>query len=290
MTSPKLPWIEAILSGFRLVGRRPAAALCWALVFALAGTIMGGVQVWAWREFQAGSDLTTIGPRLAVAGLLLNVLTFAMVGAAIMRAEIRPDDRFAGLPRFGGQELRLLVFVLPLLTLSVVVSALIGVALSEVSHGAISFPSSLYALTRLTVLVLILLGARLVLAVPMTLAERRFGIRRAIGLSRGLYGRLVTILVATLLLSTAIEVAGSYARDLLAVALGADLAPPLLRSPSLSVALDTAFGPVAMSLRFLGAAIHILALAVQVAPIAWAYRWLASEATQRSAASDGLAA
>jgi hypothetical protein len=170
------------------------------------------------------------------------------------------------------------------------VTAVIGVVLSEISHGEISLHSSINALTRLNMLVLIVLGARLVLAGPMTLVERRFGVRRAVGLSRGLYGRLVTILVATLLLSTAIEAAGSYGRDLLAVALGADQSPPVLRSPSLSVALNTAFGPVAMSLRFLGATIHTVALAVQVAPIAFAYRWLAGEAAQQSAASDGLAA
>lgn len=289
MISSRLPWIEAILSGFRLVGRRPAAALCWALVFALAGTIMGGVQVWVWRDLHAGSGLVATANRLIVTSLPLNVLTFTMVGAAIMRAEIRPNDRGAGLPRFGGDELRLLVFVLPLMLLSVMVTAGVGVVLSEISHGGISLHSGINAMTRLNMLVLIVLGARLVLAAPMTLAERRFGVRRAVGLSRGLYGRLVTILVATLLLSTIIEAAGSYARDLLAAALGADQAPPVLRSQSLPAALNSAFGPVAMLLRLLGAAIHTVAFAAQVAPIAYVYRWLASEAAQQSAASDGLA-
>src|SRR5689334_68647 len=126
MTTTELPWRDAILSGFRLVVGRLAAALSWALVFAIGGTVMAGFQVWAWEAFDAERGLSTVAARLGFSGVILGVLMTTVTCAAILRAAVRPDDRHAAWPRFGGDELRLLAFVPPLVLVSATIPAMIA--------------------------------------------------------------------------------------------------------------------------------------------------------------------
>jgi hypothetical protein len=270
MTFQTLPWRDAVLSGFRLVNRRPVAALSWALVFFLGGTVMAGLQVWAWRGVEAGQGLSSAAVKLSFAGLAVNALIGAAACAAILRATVRSDARHAAWPRFGGDELRLLAFAPPIALLSLTIAAPIGLLFGQMATPG---PLPMRLATWLSTAVLTLVGARLVLAAPMTIADRRLRLGGALGLSRGLHARLATIFVSALLLSMAIEWTGSWVRDAAVGALGADQAP-VLRAPSLAAALDAAFGPAATASRLFGTLVHALALAVQVAPIGYAFRRL----------------
>lgn len=285
MTPAKLPWRAAILSGLRLVACRPAAALSWAFVFAVGGTIIAGFQVWAWQAVDSGRGLTIVAVRLGLAGFALNIVMTTVTCAAILRATIHPKDRHAAWPRFGGVELRLLGLVLPLTLVWLLLSSAVG-ALSYLllaTHAA--SPSVLPYTTGSTAVVLTLLGGRLALAAPMTVADRRLRLGSALTLSHGRHVGLAVIFLAALLISMAIEGAGAWARDLLIGAMGTT-SPPVLKSPSLSAALNAAFGPAALAARTLGAMVHALAVAVLVAPIGHAYRCLKGDPVDQGAVFD----
>ena len=270
-----LSWRDGVLSGFQLVARRPLAVLSWALVLVVSGTIMAGFQVWAWRGFAAGRSLSEVAVPLGFGGLVLGVLTTTVAGAAILRASIRPDDRRAAWPRLGGDELRLLVFVAPLTVVSIATATPIGVFLLSRfwEPGLLTTNVAM----QLAAVLLTAIGARLALAGPMTIADGRLRLARALGPSRRLHVRLAAIFVTALLLSMVIDWAGSWARDALGL-----VQPPVLRASSLAGALDTAFGPVATASRIFGALVHALAFTVQVGPIGWAYHRLTEGPADRA--------
>jgi hypothetical protein len=282
MTTTNPPWRDAVLSGFRLVADRPAAALSWALVFAIGGTIMAGFQVWAWQALDAERGLSTVAVRLGFSSLALGVLMTTVTCAAILRATIRPDDGHAAWPRLGGDELRLLALLLPLVLVSMTIQAVVAALSYPLLAERVAYPSFMACMTRLTGAALTLLGARLALAAPMTVADRRLRLGSTLPLSHGRHLRLAGILVVALLVAMTIEWAGRWAGDRLIGAMGIAL-PSVLKSSSLSGALSAAFGPAAMASRGLGAVFHVLALAVQVAPMGYAYRRLKGDPVDRVA-------
>ena len=272
----KLPWRDTILSGFLLVRRRPVAAGCWALTLMTGGMVVAGLQVWALTGVREGASLATMATKVGLIGMALNVVIVTVVGAGILRAVVRPDDRHAAWPRFGGDEVRLLGFA-PLFALLVFLAAAVFASVLIVRPSGGNWMASNFDIgMRIATGVLLALGARLALAAPMTIAERRLRFGGALSLSPGLHGRLMVIFIGGLILAAGIEAGGSYARGMLSVAMGSDQAP-LMRSPSIAAAMRSAFGPEAMLLRVLGASVQALALAVQLAPIGDAYRRLASD-------------
>ncbi|SFK26282.1 hypothetical protein [Caulobacter sp. UNC279MFTsu5.1] len=280
MTTARLSWRDAVLSGFQLIASRPAAAFSWALVFAIGGTVMAGFQLWAWRTLDAKHDLSAVAVQLGFSGFALNLVTTVLVCASVLRATIRPEDRYAAWPRFGGDELRLLAFALPLVLVSMTISALISALLYPLRAEQAAYPSIVTHAMRATEVALTLLGARLVLAAPMTVADRRLRLGSALPLSHGRHALLAATFVAALLIAMSIEWAGAVARDMLIAAM--EGAPqPVLKSLSLSIAWSAAFGPAAMASRGLGAIVHTLAVAVQVAPIGYAYRRLKGDPIDR---------
>lgn len=285
MIPVRLSWRDVTLSGLRLVASRPMAALSWALVFAVSGTVMASFQVWAWQIFNSQRGLATVAIRLGLGGFALNVLTTTVVCAAILRAMIHLDNHHAAWPRFGGDELRLLGLVLPLAVVSGTLSSVIVAFSYPLLARQAAYPSVSAYVTGSTAVILTLLGARLVLAAPMTIADRRLRLGSALTLSHGRHTRLAAIFVAALLISMAIEWVGAWARDLMIGATGGAL-PPVLKSPSLSAALDAAFGPVALASRALGAMVHAVAVAVLVAPMGHAYHCLTGDPADPGAVFD----
>jgi hypothetical protein len=275
----------AILSGFRLVSGRPVAALSWALMVAVGGTIMAGLQVWAWQALDGGRGLAVVAVRLGLSGAVLGGVMTVVACAAVLRATVRPDERHAAWPRFGGDELRLLAFVLPL----ALVLGMISAAISALSYPLLAEhaarPVVLAYAMRLTAMAMTLLSARLALAAPMTVADRRLRLAGALTLSQGRHLRLAAVFVAALLISMTMEWVGTWARDALTGAMGIT-SPPVLKSSSLSAALSAAFGPAAMIYRGVGAVIHVLAIAVQVAPMGYIYRRLKNGSVGQVAVFD----
>jgi hypothetical protein len=284
MTSQTLPWRDAVLSGFRLLARRPVAAVFWVLLCTFESFVVRGIQLVFAQGVAAGRSLPVLALTTSTAGAVIGLLVFAVVAAAVMRAVIRPDDRAAAWPRFGGDELRLLVLAIPVQLVGVVLGgALIGLTITYLNTDPrqISAPS-----ISVVILVLAVLGARLVLALPRAIARRRLTLRESVVLTRGRYLQLAGLLATVGVMAMLIDLFGHFARDLMANLLHADRPPGLLGSSSLPEALEAAFALGQLPIRLLSGVTHALTTVIQIAPLAYVYRRLADTSSDQAAVFD----
>jgi hypothetical protein len=277
MTSRTLPWRDGVLSGFRLVAHRPAAALSWALVFLITGMASAAARVWAVQSTDPEAGFGGIALKLSASGLVVGQVSVVVALAAVLRAQMRPEDRQQAWPRFGDDELRLLALTIPFMLLTLVGSALMMSALMTYFANAEPIVSRMGALGRLAAVVLVLFGARLALAAPLTVADGRVRLAKSADLTRGRHLRLAAILVTTLVLAGLIEEIAGYGRDLLSDALAVNAPSSATRYPSVAEAMSAALGPRSLLLMAFGATIHALAFAVQIAPLGYAWRRLTGD-------------
>jgi hypothetical protein len=283
----KLPWLGGVLSGFRLISHRPLAALFWAVAFALAGTIMAAFQDWSLGNLPPESGISTIAMKLSLIGLVLNLGVTVMVCSAILRAMVRPEAHLAAWPRFGGDEMRLLaflpLFVLPWFVISAPVSMWLFTVLPD--WGALPMKLSMHFAMG----VVMLAGARLILAVPMTIAEQRLRLGGALGLSQGLHLRLAMIFVSALVSSAVMEGAGvwlSGAATSLESGVHAPPAPPESGVSRTVLVEGSPLGIKATLSRIFGALVHTLAFTVLVAPIGYVFQRVTDDPADRAAVFD----
>lgn len=284
MTSQALPWRDAVLSGFRLLARRPVAAVFWVLLCTLESLVVRGIQLVFAQGAAAGRSLPVMALTTGVANVVIGLLVFVVVAAAVMRAVMRPDDRAAAWPSFGGGELRLLVLAIPVQLVGILLgSALIGLTINYLNTDPrqISAPS-----IGAAVLVLAVLGARLALAAPLTIARRRLTLRESVVLTRGRYFQLAGILATVGVMAMLIDLSGHFARDLMANLLHADRPPGLLGSSSLPEALAAAFPLGQLPIRLLSGVTHAVATVVQIAPLAYVCRRLTDTSSDQAAVFD----
>jgi|GEM_PF-590770 hypothetical protein len=218
---------DAFASGFRLVGRRPGVILAWALAFFVLG-LLPALLVWALaapdvihlfaQAMQASrSGVEPPPPDLSQAlalqskllgvravQFLADVVSRAVLAAAVFRAVLEPErSRFAYL-RLGAQELWLMLLTLAFTILFVIAMIVLAVPFGLVGalayyflHGspagapAAAFVAALCVLGYVGVLAWILL--RLSLAGPMTFAAREFRLFESWSLTRGHAGELFAL-------------------------------------------------------------------------------------------------
>ncbi|WP_165189394.1 hypothetical protein [Caulobacter soli] len=277
MTSQTLPWRDAVLSGFRLVARRPAAALSWVAVLIVGGVISTGLRIWVVQGSDGQMDFAAIGLKLAAVGMLLGQLILVVTLAMVLRTEMRPEDPRAAWPRFGGDELRLLALTVPFMLLVLISSAMVVSAGGVFLDDAAPIARRMDLIFRLVTIPLAIVGARLALAPALTVADHRVRLAKSAGLTRGLHMRLALILVTTLVLAGLIEEAARQGRDLLAGALSIHAPRPAQRYPSISEALNASLGPGALLLLAFNAGVQALTFAVSVAPLGYAWRRLTGD-------------
>jgi hypothetical protein len=261
----------------RLVAHRPAAALSWALVFLITGMASAAARVWAVQSTDPEAGFGGIALKLSASGLVVGQVSVVVALAAVLRAQMRPEDRRQAWPRFGGDELRLLALTIPFMLLTLVGSALMMSALMTYFANAEPIVSRMRALGRLAAVVLVLFGARLALAAPLTVADGRVRLAKSADLTRGRHLRLAEILVTTLVLAGLIEEIAGYGRDLLSDALAVNAPRAATRYASVAEAMSAALGPRSLLLMAFSAIIHALAFAVQVAPLGYVWRRLTGD-------------
>jgi hypothetical protein len=277
MTSQTLSWRDGVLSGFRLVAHRPAAALSWALVFLISGVASAAARIWAVQSSDPEAGFGAIALKLSASGLVVGQIAVVVALAAVLRAQMRPEDQRRAWPRFGGDELRLLALTIPFTLVTLIGSAMMMSALMMYSINPEPIVSRMGALGRLAAVVLVMFGARLALAAPLTVADGRVRLAKSADLTRGRHLRLAAILVTTLVLAGLIEEIASYGRDLLSDALAVNAPGAATRYPSVAEAMNAALGPGSLLLMAFSAMIHVVAFAVQVAPLGYAWRRLAGD-------------
>lgn len=221
---------DAAFEGFRLVRRNPLALVAWTLLYAvltlaalfsLSGVI-GRLEAWSVQAEEMESvaepsleQVTALmssfaGIMSGVAWLLpISLVLGAMLSAAVARGVLHPSkDRF-GYLRLGMDEVRVLAvtFVLGLLMTLIAGAAFVGVGVliaigQTASGGGVAAIAGVVGVLA-AICLMIWLAVRLCLAVPITVAERRFAFFDSFRLTKGrfwpLFGMAVLALVMVLL-------------------------------------------------------------------------------------------
>jgi hypothetical protein len=214
---------DAAYEGFRLVRREPKVIAVWALVsLALGVALSAAMAMSGFGRFMSGPQAGTMTPEvltgfLAGEGVAIvgAVVIASVMGAAVYRAILRPDEAPATRLRLGGDELRLMLLsvIMGLVFLALTIALMIPIILVAVavgigsqSHGEPGAGAVVGVVLGVLVGYLVLLAGlvffavRLSLAGVMTFAERRLRVFDSWRLTRGRFWKLLGCYLLTLLL------------------------------------------------------------------------------------------
>ena len=282
---------DAAFTGFRVVREHPMALVVWA-VYALALSVVMSVIIVAMmgpdfaRLATFGGAAPDVAEMLAVftrlapgyaTAMIVGLASNAILGAAMIRAVLRPaDDRF-GFLRLGADELRqfalaaltILVFMAAVLLLTIVESVLTAVAAAAAPTAA---PLIGLILFLPVLAALVFLGVRLSLAPALTFDRMTVDLFGSWTLTRGRFWPLfgtylltVALLVVVYLLCLLVI----YAAGAVLGFAGPSTPPPDLRS------LKAYFTPWLVTQTVLGAGASALVWPVLLTPPTAIYRALA---------------
>ena len=289
---------DAAFEGFRLVRRNPLAVVAWALLyavltlttlFALSRSI-GPLIAWSERAeaVEGGSPTPAEVSEMlqAFGGILLNLgwilpvalVVGAMLSAAVARGVLNPRAGGFGYLRLGMDEVRVLAVTLVLSILmsllAVIVFVVVGVIIGFAAAAGAGWGWLVGLLAGLAgVGLLIWLGVRLSLAVPITVAEKRMAFFDSFALTRGrfwpLFGMAIIAVVMVLIisfLSSIVTMPLSLMSGLESWSFGSHEDPEAFRA-----ALDVS-NPWVIAGAVVEAIVNALTVGVLYAPFAAAYR------------------
>ncbi|HEX8661119.1 MAG TPA: hypothetical protein VF686_04570 [Brevundimonas sp.] len=297
---------DAAFEGFRLVRRNPLALVAWTLLYAVLtltalfslSTMVGSLEAWSVQaEAMESVDQPSLEQVMAlmsgfgaimaqVAWLLpVSLVVGAMLGAAVSRGVLNPSsDRF-GYLRLGMDEVRVLVvtFVLTLIMgfAAVIAFIALGVMIAA-GKAAGDGPAAIAGLIGVLAILcgFVWLSVRLSLAVPITVAEKRFAFFDSFALTKGrfwpLLGMAVLAIVMVLLvefLSSIVTLPLGMISGLESWSLNADQ-----DSEAVVAALDVT-NPWVIAHALVEAVVAALTVGILYAPFAAAYRDIRGAAT-----------
>ena len=195
---------ESALQGFRITRAHPVLIFVWslflfgALMLAFAVVLMGIGPEFVSFVKHGGLQSIDVGNYARILQnswlpfilfLVLGLLVWSTLIAAIYRSILRPEDSKFAYLRFGGDEIRLTIVNLALIPFGIISAAV--VAAIEGAIGGLTGIICSFALSA----ILIWIGVRLALATPMTFAERRIAIFASWRLTRNHFWPLAGMLV-----------------------------------------------------------------------------------------------
>ncbi len=282
---------EAAFEGFRIVRRNPLAILFWGLTyviffiafFALVGGQMASIMAQA-EALQGGepdmAQLQALGMSYATIlglGMPLGLLLTAVLSAGVARGVLRPSAKAFGYLRLGGDELRVLavtvILGLCLFVLYMVAAMVVGVSVTLVGDGnpgAAVLAAVVVGLAAFAVI--IWLGIRLSLAVPITIAEKRIAPFASFALTRGRTLPLLGMAVIAFIMSLLVSLLGSIVSLPVVMMTGGGLAQLATMEGMSTTQIVQAAGPGLLAWGVVNAVVSALQLAVLYAPFSAAYR------------------
>lgn len=285
---------DAAFEGFRVVRRKPMVLLWWtlaylammALMMLLAiGPITGLVSAAEALEGVTQPAPEDMAPFMAAFGAMmflllpLGLLFGAVLSAAVARSVIEPSKSAFGYLRVGMDEVRVLVVTVALAVLGflgISVVSLVAGIVSGVAVAALGDAGFLAAvLFGLAVAVLFAwLAARLSLAVPITLAEKRIAVFDSWKMTKGKVWPIIGMAILAFIMTFVVSILFSFV--LFPVMLGLGMTGGWEQLAQLDGAapaeIFAAMGPflaVTVLFQAIGAALQ---LAVAYAPFSAAYR------------------
>jgi hypothetical protein len=291
---------EAAFEGFRIVRREPVTVLVWAVLELLFSLAIGLTALPMTRDLMAAEQAQTTAAAnpwsiLSAVGLLylvlvpLYLLQVTLIGAAVYRTVLRPQEKGVARLKFGADELRLLglwiLMGLLFLVMGIVLLFLIGAAAGAVAaatHSVTAFNSAtalgiFLILNLLFLLVFCWLAVRLSLAGPMTFAQRKIRLFGSWKLTKGrfwpLFGCYLLAIVFGLLISL-VDVALVGAVNIGAAGGSLTAAANAMMRPDVS-SYAAYFSVARILTSVIGAPFAAIHFAVLIAPGAMAYREIA---------------
>ena len=302
---------DAAFEGFRLVRRNPLALVAWTLLSAVLtlsalfslSNMMGPLEAWTVQaEALDGVDqpsLDQVMEMMAGLGAILvqvawllpiTMVVGAMLSAAVARGVLKPSGDPFGYLRLGMDELRVLVvtFVLGLVMclcafVAMLAFGLLIGAVRAAGGGGVAVSVGIIGFLAL-VWFFIWLSVRLSLAVPITVAEKRFAFFDSFSLTKGrfwpLLGMAVLAFVMVLLvqlLSSIVSMPIAVASGMEAWSFGADQ-----DAEAVIAALDVS-NPWVIAHALVEAIVSALTVGILYAPFASAYRDIMGGGTDQPA-------
>jgi hypothetical protein len=302
---------DAAFEGFRLVRRNPLALVAWTLLYAVLtlATLfsMSGVvdQLEAWSA-QAEALESVARPTLEqilavmsgfgwilaqVAWLLpVSLIVGAMLSAAVARGVLMPSSDRRGYLRLGMDEVRVLAvtFVLGVVMCLVAVASFlaVGILIVAVKTAAGDGPAAIAAVVGFlgVTCLFVWLAVRLSLAVPITVAERRFAFFDSFNLTKGRFWPLLGMAVLAVVMVLLVQLLSSIVSMPLGILSGletwsfnSDQDPEAVRA-----ALDVS-NPWVIAHALVEAIVSALTVGILYAPFAAAWRDITGA---KAAASD----
>lgn len=291
---------DAAFEGFRLVRRNPLALVAWTLLYAVLtlttlfslSTMVGSLEAWSVQvEAMESVDepsleqvmalMSGFGAIMAQVAWLLPValVVGAMLGAAVARGVLNPSrDRF-GYLRLGMDEVRVLVvtFVLTMIMSFAAMLAFMAcgflIAAAKASGGG-----GLAAIAGVIGFLVIVCGfvwlaVRLSLAVPITVAEKRFAFFDSFALTRGRFWPLLGMAVLAFVMVLLIDFLSTIITLPLGIISGLESwsINPEQDSDAIVAALDIT-NPWVIAHAVVEAIVAALTVGILYAPFAAAYR------------------
>jgi hypothetical protein len=267
-------WSGAALAGFGVLRREPGILLPWSLVGLVFGLADQVLDARAESLRAAGYSATWIVPGIGLVRAVIAIVAMAIFSAAVYRAVLRPQGEARGRMRFGRDEVRLTLLWMSQGLLLLVMSILAVIPAFVLStmmprHDAMA-TGTVGTISALGIVIAwIGMLARLSPAAPMALAEGRWSVRAAWGMTRGHFWKTLAVYLPVLLGLGLVFSVSNTLYGLILAATHVDFSPAdLLRSRSLA----EVFSPVRLGLTILTAILGAAAAAILYAPAAVIYR------------------
>lgn len=226
---------DAAFEGFRLVRRNPLALVAWTLLYAVLtltalfslSNMVGALEAWSVQaEAMEGIDKPSLEQVMElvsgfgaimgqVAWLLpVSLVVGAMLGAAVTRGVMKPSGDPFGYLRLGMDELRVLV-VTTVLAVVMGFAAVVGfialgvlIAATQTAGEGPAVAAGVIG-TLALIAFFIWLSVRLSLAVPITVAEKRFAFFDSFNLTKGRFWPLLGMAVIAVVMTLLVELLSS---------------------------------------------------------------------------------
>jgi hypothetical protein len=292
---------DAALEGFKITRGRPAALLAWAGILLVALLVSDaliiavlGARLEAMGDFKS---LATHPPQEAVkflpamlGGELIQIvvvlLLMGLIYASVDRAVLRPGEGGFAWLAFGADEARQVAVLFcyeVARTAAFLVGFLVAFVILEIPLGALGNPGMFVAFFFATlggVAASVWVGVRLSLGPPATFDQRRFVLFGAWSLTKGQFWDLLGSYIIAWIFSLIVWLPVGYLGVLIANALPGP--EPTLVPISLVAPVPTGFASLLNAKMVVnvvfGAFAGALALPLQIAPAAYAYREIARAA------------
>ena len=290
---------DAAFEGFRVVRRKPLVLLWWAafylisfaLIFLLAAGPIAGLMA-------AAADLEDMGPGatpedlqpfmmayLAIFPIVipLGILMGAILNAAVARSVLQPGASAFGYLRLGMDEVRVAVVSVVLsIVMGLAAMVLFGVAGAIAGFlGAAEVPGGpliMVVIFLAAVAAMIWLAVRLSLAIPITVAEKKFAFFDSFKVTGGHVWGLIGMAVIAFVMTLVVSILTSIVFFPITMGFGAAVDWQSLEGMN-AMGILQAIGPMVAVAIILQAVSSALLAAVMYAPFAAAYRDLKGTGT-----------